>query len=69
MHSRTLLIALALSFAAASAQTTPPAAFPYQGTVTGTDVYVRSGPGDSYPCLKLSSPAKVKVVGQAFGWL
>ena len=39
------------------------------GVVTGTNVYVRSGPGNSYPCTKLSYPAKVRVGGQWQGRL
>ncbi|MDY6913866.1 MAG: hypothetical protein SVT52_05365 [Planctomycetota bacterium] len=40
------------------------------GVVTGTNVYVRSGPGvTAYPCAKLSDPARVVVVGRTAGWL
>ncbi|OPX25104.1 MAG: hypothetical protein B1H04_00645, partial [Planctomycetales bacterium 4484_123] len=63
MSSRALILALASVVAPASA-----AEFPYEGVVTGAEVYVRSAP-DNYPCLKLSRPARVKVVGRAFGWL
>jgi len=41
----------------------------YIGVVTGRDVYVRSGPGDAYPCTMLSAPAKVTVVKVESGWL
>ena len=63
MSSRALLLVWASVMVPASA-----AEFPYEGVVTGTDVYVRSAPGN-YPCIKLSHPARVKVVGGAFGWL
>ncbi len=49
--------------------------YPYIGVVTGTNVYVRSGPGvadgrnDYYQCAKLSRPAKVTVVGRINNWL
>lgn len=40
------------------------------GEVTGSNVYVRSGPGQrAYPCVKISKPAKVEVVGSRSGWL
>ncbi|MCK4277512.1 MAG: SH3 domain-containing protein, partial [Phycisphaerae bacterium] len=48
---------------------------PYIGAVTGTNVYVRSGPGeadgrnDYYQCAKLSRPANVTVVGRMNNWL
>jgi len=50
-------------------------AFPYIGVLTGTNVYVRCGPGESdgrssyYPCAKLSAPERVTVTGQRNGWL
>ena len=49
--------------------------YPYIGAVTGTNVYVRSGPGvadgrnDYYQCAKLSPPANVTVVGRMNNWL
>ena len=46
------------------------AATAYEGVVTGTNVYVRSGPSqESYPCAKLDTPARVTVVGQLDTWL
>jgi len=40
------------------------------GVLTGTNVYVRSGPGEqAYPCTKLSTPDEVTVVGRTDGWL
>ncbi|MCD6304307.1 MAG: SH3 domain-containing protein, partial [Planctomycetes bacterium] len=44
---------------------------PYEGTVVGTNVYVRSGPGGpgAYPCAKLSRPARVVVIGRLEDWL
>lgn len=44
--------------------------FPYVGELTGTDVYIRSGPGTAYYYwAKLSSPARVIVAGEKHGWL
>jgi uncharacterized protein YgiM (DUF1202 family) len=43
--------------------------FPYIGEITGTDLNVRSGPGmNYYNCGKVSTPARVVVVGQTFSW-
>lgn len=43
--------------------------FPYIGEVTGTDVYIRSGPGTNYyRCGKLNAPEKVEVVGSENSW-
>lgn len=46
-------------------------ATPYTGVVTGSEVYVRSGPGmGSYPVTKLSAPRRVNVVEKLSGdWL
>ncbi len=45
-------------------------AFPYVGKVTGTDVYVRSGPGTAYYFTgKVDEPSAVVVVGKKYGWL
>jgi len=42
----------------------------YVGVITGTNVYVRGGPGTTaYPCTKLSTPAQITVVGKTPGWL
>ena len=57
---------------AAWAQTPEPAGEEpsWVGQVTGTDVYVRSSADNaSYPCLKLSAPAQVSVVGKLDEWL
>jgi hypothetical protein len=45
--------------------------FPWQGKITGQDVYVRSGPSQrSYPVAKISAPAEVVVTGQrSADWL
>jgi uncharacterized protein YgiM (DUF1202 family) len=44
--------------------------FPYVAEITGTDVYVRSGPGTAYYyCGKLSAPARIIVTGEKHGWL
>jgi uncharacterized protein YgiM (DUF1202 family) len=43
--------------------------FPYTAEITGTDVYVRSGPGTNYyRCGKVNSPEKVQVVGSEYSW-
>ena len=45
------------------------AQFPYIGEITGADLNVRSGPGmNYYGCGKISTPARVVVVGQKFSW-
>lgn len=60
---------LGLIAAAAHAQSTQPA-FPYEGEVTGDDVYVRSGPGvNYYPTTKLKTGQHIRVLGEQFGWL
>lgn len=42
---------------------------PYIAEVTGTDVYLRSGPGTShYYCAKVDSPERVKVINHSYGW-
>jgi len=43
--------------------------FPYVATITGNDVYIRSGPGTNYyPCSMLNKGDKVTVVGSHFSW-
>lgn len=61
---------------AVSAQTTQPAAVDVgvgqgqAGTVTGNNVYVRSGFSTNYyPVTKLNRGDKVRVLGEEFGWL
>ena len=46
-------------------------AAPFEGVISGTDVYVRSGPGGpgAYPCAKLSTPTRVTVVDRLDDWL
>ncbi len=44
-------------------------AFPFEGEVSGTNVYVRSGPAVSYyPTTKLNAGDRVLVLGEKFGW-
>jgi hypothetical protein len=44
--------------------------FPYEGVVTGDNVYVRSGPGTNwYPTKMLRKDARVRVIAEEFGWL
>ncbi len=72
MVARTMLLLCVAGLAvAAEAQTTDSPGGTYVGIVSGTNVYVRSGPGKPayYPCTKLSYPAKVTVVGEKAGWL
>ncbi|RPI61922.1 MAG: hypothetical protein EHM48_04910, partial [Planctomycetaceae bacterium] len=50
--------------------TSEPSSTGQVGTITGTDVYVRSGPGATeYPCAKIHMPSKVTVVGKTGDWL
>lgn len=43
--------------------------FPYTAEITGTDIYMRSGPGmNHYRCGKLSVPEQVTVVAEQNGW-
>lgn len=60
----------------AFAQTTQPVVdlsepeFPYEGEVTGSNVYVRSGAGTNwYPTTKLSAGMRVRAIGEESGWL
>jgi hypothetical protein len=58
------------SEAPAPAPEVPNAKFNVFGEVTGNNVYVRSGPSDSYyPTTKLNKGARVKVVGEKFNYL
>lgn len=43
--------------------------FPFEGEISGTNVYVRSGPGiNYYPTTKLNAGDRVLVLGEKFGW-
>ena len=84
MRSRIFVSTVSVSLWAAAtlpalAQTTPPAQppkaaeaapqFPFEGEVSGTNVYVRSGPGvNYYPSTKLNAGDRVVVMGEKFGW-
>ena len=71
MKTKAVSWILATIFAAAACSVASAAA-PYEGVVTGNDVYVRSGYGTgegAYPCAKLSAPTRVTVVGQTDTWL
>jgi uncharacterized protein YgiM (DUF1202 family) len=58
------------SEAPAPAPEVPNAKFNVFGEVTGNNVYVRSGPSDSYyPTTKLNKGSRVKVVGEKFNYL
>jgi len=53
----------------AAATVTQSYKIPYIAEVTGTDVYVRSGPGTAYyHCGKVSAPQKVIVTGHKYTW-
>ncbi len=44
-------------------------AFPWEGEVTGANVYVRSGAGSNwYPTTKVGTGDRVLVLGEKFGW-
>ncbi|MBI5765543.1 MAG: hypothetical protein HZA51_18695 [Planctomycetes bacterium] len=67
----------ALSFAALSVcasiaiaePTENTGAFPWEGEVTGTNVFVRSGAGNNwYPTMKVGGGDRVLVTGEKFGW-
>jgi hypothetical protein len=69
-----LLACLVLSASAAFGQATRPTSQPavFTGTVTASNVYVRTAPAnspESYPCVKLSAPAVVVVLEEKDGWL
>ena len=66
-----ILLCVAVISVSALGQTTPPATQGYEGVVTGTNVYVRSGPAAStyYPCSKVNYPDRVTVLAEKEGWL
>ena len=68
---RAAAVCLCVAAVAAAQAVRPTGEYPFQGTVTGTNVYVRSGPGGAgaYPCAKVSQPAKVTVVDRMGDWL
>jgi hypothetical protein len=46
-----------------------PAAFPWEGEITGSNVYIRSGAGVNwYPTAKLNAGDRVLVLSEKFGW-
>jgi hypothetical protein len=54
----------------ASVAAPQPGSFPYTGYITGTNVYIRSGPDQNYyPVTKLNTGDPVTVHAQQFGWL
>jgi hypothetical protein len=55
--------------AAAPAQPTETPAFPWEGEVSGTNVYLRSGAGVNwYPTAKLNTGDRLLVLSEKFGW-
>ena len=65
------ILCVAAMVCPAAGQTAEPAAgVRYVGVVSGTDIYVRSGPNmDAYPCTKVSAPATVQVVEESAEFL
>lgn len=52
-----------------AADTPAGGAFPWEGEVTGSNVYVRSGAGANwYPTTKLNTGERLLVLGEKFGW-
>ncbi len=68
----TVTTLLLLSLLSTSAWGTPgddSAPFPWEGEISGMNVYVRSGAGVNwYPCAKLNTGDRVLVMGEKFGW-
>lgn len=66
----TILAAISCLAGVSRAQTPGDArTFPWEGEVTGTNVYVRSGAGSNwYPTSKLDVGARVLVLEEKFGW-
>ena len=47
----------------------PAPQFPFEGEISGTNVYVRSGPGvNYYPSTKLNAGDRVVVQGEQYSW-
>ncbi|HKQ46645.1 MAG TPA: hypothetical protein VJZ71_01095 [Phycisphaerae bacterium] len=68
---KTLLVTILTAVSATSslAQSNPGGAFPWEGEVSATNVYVRSGAGSNwYPTTKLNPGDRVLVLGEKFGW-
>ncbi len=75
MRSGTLISVVVLALAgvvalpALAEPGTDVSAFPWEGELSGTNVYVRSGPGlNYYPATKLNTGDRVLVLGEKFGW-
>lgn len=68
---KTLLVSI-LTVATATtlrAQSNTGGAFPWEGEISATNVYVRSGAGSNwYPTTKLNPGDRVLVLGEKFGW-
>lgn len=61
------IVAAPLVVSAAARSTA--AEFPWEGEVTGTNVYVRSGAGPNwYPTTKLNTGDRVVTLGEKYGW-
>lgn len=64
-----LVLASAPNRSLAQSDTTVTRSFPWEGEVTGTSVYIRSGAGGNYyPTTKVGPGTRVLVVGEKFGW-
>jgi uncharacterized protein YgiM (DUF1202 family) len=69
--SKSLYITILSAAATTSvlAEPNPGGAFPWEGEVSATNVFVRSGAGSNwYPTTKLNSGDRVLVLGEKFGW-
>lgn len=66
---RTAAFVMSLALAAAQIARANTPAFPWEGEVSGSGVYVRSGAGANwYPTTKLNTGDRVVVLGEKFGW-
>jgi len=69
--SKSLFVTILTAAAASTvfAEPNPGGAFPWEGEVSASNVFVRSGAGSNwYPTSKLNSGDRVLVLGEKFGW-
>ena len=70
MTMRQNLTMLTVAFALLATPAAAQELFPFTGYVTGTDVYVRSGPGaNAYPVGRVSAPATLTALDRSGDWL
>ncbi len=68
-YSLLLVLGIAVSARGQNAPAGSPPPFPWEGEVTASNVYVRSGAGSNwYPTTKLNNGDRVVVLGEKFGW-